>query len=174
MSVTSVMSDLKIVSHFPGRLRVRAKAFREAARADDLVAQLREEAGVSSATATPLTGSVLVEYDAKTVQLPWLVQLIVRLGGLAGVAADHHGGEPRFTGPAIREALDRWNGAVVGATRGRLDARVAVPTTLAGLGVLTLLFGRRRLPEWYDLIFWSFVTFQNLNHLPPMHDGDHP
>ena len=165
---------LRIASHFPGRLRVRALPLRDAALGDRVAEQLRAEEGVNAVTATALTGSLLVEYDAQTVQLPWLVQLIVNLAGLTGLAADHHGGEPKFTGPAIREALDRWNGELVNATRGKLDARVAVPTTLAGLGVLTLLFGRRRLPEWYDLIFWSFVTFQNLNHLQPLHDGDHP
>jgi hypothetical protein len=163
-----VSERLKIVSHFPGRLRVRAKPFREAAHGEKVAEQLRGEAGVTSATATALTGSLLVEYDATAVQLPWLVQLVVRLGGLAGLAADHHGGEP-FIGASVREALDRWNSALVGASRGRIDAKVAVPGTLASLGVLRFLLGNRRLPEWYDLLFWSFVTFSNLN--PPKTDG---
>ncbi len=161
---------LRIVSHFPGRLRVRAKPFRDAAHGEQVAEALRGEAGVQSATATALTGSLLVEYDATAVQLPWLVQLIVQLGGLAGIAADHHGGAPRFTGPAIREAVERWNGMLVGASRGRIDARVAVPTTLASLGVLRFVLGNRRLPEWYDLMFWSYVTFTNLN--PPKVDGE--
>jgi hypothetical protein len=165
-----VSERLRIVSHFPGRLRVRARSFREAQRGEDVAVALRGESGVTSATAIALTGSLLVEYDAQAVQLPWLVQLIVRLAGLEGLAADHHGGEPRFTGQGVRRALDRWNGTMVGATRGRIDARVAVPSALAGLGVLRFVFGNRRLPEWYDLLFWSFVTFSNLNH--PLREGD--
>jgi hypothetical protein len=166
------VNRLRIVSHYPGRLRVRAKTFRDAGRGEQVAAQLRGETGITSASAVELTGSLLVEYDAQTVQLPWLVQLIVRVAGLDGLAADHHGGEPRFTGPAIRAALDRWNGTVVGATRGRIDARVAVPSAMAGLGVLRFVFGNRRLPEWYDLLFWSFVTFQNLNHAQAVHEDE--
>ena len=153
---------LRIVSHFPGRLRVRARPLRDAILGAQVAEHLRAELGVTAVVPTPLTGSLLVEYEAQTVQLPWLVQLIVQLAGLDGIAADHKG-PPQITGPSIREALDRWNGAIVHATRGRIDTRVAIPGTFAGLGLLSLLFGKRQLPMWYDLMFWSFVTFHNLN-----------
>ena len=35
----------------------------------------------------------------------------------------------------------------------------------SGLGKL-LTGGATRVPEWYDLLFWSFVTFSNLNPRP--------
>ncbi len=156
---------LRIVSHFPGRLRVRAARFRDAAIGAEVADGIRSEPGVISVVATALTGSVLVEYEAAKVQLPWLVQLIVQLGGLEGIAVDHDGKPIQPGGLVIRNALDRVNNSLMESTRGRLDARTAVPATLAGLGVLTLLFGRRRLPEWYDLVFWSYTTFVNSN--PP-------
>lgn len=162
---------LKIVSHFPGRLRVRAAAFRDPALGAEVADQLRAETGVTSATAIAKTGSLLVLYQAQEVQLPWLVQLIVRLGKLDGLETDHDGGPLRPGGPVIRHALERWNGALVAASRGRIDARTAVPSTMLGLGLLKLVFGNRRLPEWYDLMFWSFVTFQNLNPSAHLDDG---
>jgi len=160
---------LRIASHFPGRLRVRATAFRDVAFANSVAEKLREEDGVVSASTSALTGSLLVAYDARTVQLPWLVQLIVKFASLDGIEADHDGlPPPKPQGPAIREALDRWNGSMVGATDNRLDAKTAIPGVLAGLGVLKLLFGNRRLPEWYDLMFWSITMFVNLNPPNPM------
>ena len=160
---------LRVASHFPGRLRVRAAAFEDAAFGKDVATQLAAEPGVSSATPTPFTGSLLVLYDARTLQLPWLIQLISKIAQLDGIEADHTG-ELIPGGPAIRTALDRWNGAVFGASRGTIDARTAVPGALATLGTLSLLFGRRGLPQWYDLLFWSFVTFVNLN--PPAVNGE--
>jgi hypothetical protein len=44
-----------------------------------------------------------------------------------------------------------------------VDLRAAVPGSLAAGGLAMLLFGRRMTPAWYDMIFWSFVTFMNLN-----------
>jgi hypothetical protein len=160
-----MLPRLRIVSHFPGRLRVRAVPFRDAAFGADVAQQIGAEDGVISAEAVSKTGSLLVLYEAAKVQLPWLVQLIVRAGGLEGLEVDHDGKPIRPQGILIREALDRWNGAVVDATKGRLDARTAVPGTLAGLGALKLLFGKWRTPEWYDLMFWSITMFVNLT--PP-------
>ena len=158
------MASLHIASHFPGRLRVRAEAFRDGAFAGDVATQVRAEAGVVSAQAFPRTGSLLVEYRASELQLPQLIDSILRIGGLDGVAADRGPPSPPL-GDAVRAAFARCDEWMLEATRGRADARAAVPGALAGLGVLTLLFGNRRAPEWYDLLFWSFVTFTNLN--PP-------
>ena len=161
MGAMAASDRLRIVSHFPGRLRVRSVALRDAALVDSVAEQLRGEEGVTAVTSAALTGSLLVEYDAQTVQLPWLVQLIVQIAGLEGIAADHKELVP-LDGKAIRATTGRWNDNITRLTG--VDARVAVPGTLAGLGILTLLFGRRQMPVWYDLLFWSFVTFQNLNH----------
>jgi hypothetical protein len=163
---------LRIVSHFPGRLRVRAERFRESAFGAEVAERVRAEGGVESAAVSSRTGSLLVEYRAREVQLPRLVEAILRIAGLDGISADRAPlGAPQ--GAALRDAVHRWNEQLVDASRGRVDARTAVPGTLASLGVLTLLFGSRRLPEWYDLLFWSFVTFVNLNP-PTSDDGPFP
>src|SRR5262249_12499114 len=80
---------LRFVSHFPGRLRVRATTFRVLPDVADGVAQrLREEPGVSSVEVARVTGSILVHYDPRVVEMPRLAQLLVRLGGLHGLEVD--------------------------------------------------------------------------------------
>jgi hypothetical protein len=165
------MSLLRIVAHFPGRLRVRAERFREDAFGNQVAERVRAEAGVETALVSQRTGSLLVEYRAREIQLPRLVEIILRTGGLDGISADRAAlGAPQ--GQLVRQVLDRWNDQVIDASRGRVDARMAVPGTLAALGAVRLLLGPRTLPEWYDLLFWSFVTFVNLN--PPRSDDGQP
>ncbi|CAO3432934.1 hypothetical protein [Azospirillum doebereinerae] len=52
-----------IVSHLPGRLRVRDSALRQASRNELLQATLRGWDGVLSVTGNPATGGVLIHYD---------------------------------------------------------------------------------------------------------------
>lgn len=165
---------LRLVSHYPGRLRVRAETFRVLPEvAADVVQRLREEAGVTRAEAASLTGSVVIEYRPGEVQLTRIVQLLVRLGGLHGLEVDTatDPDEVPRPGTRVRDALDSWDRAVRRASRGQLDLRVALPGALVVVGVGAFLFGKRRAPEWYDLLLWSFVTFVNLN--PTAKDG-HP
>jgi len=157
---------LRIVSHFPGRLRVRAETFRVLPEVGEEVAhRVAEEHGVTSATASPVTGSLLVLYEPRELQLPRLIHLLVRAGGLHGIEVDaandwQHAPED---GAKVRAAFAKVNDALRAATSGTIDMKVAVPGTLAGTGLLMFLAGRRRIPEWYDLLFWAFVTFSNLN-----------
>lgn len=171
----SVAKDrLRIVSHFPGRLRVRAETFRVLPEVAEEVAQrVGEEHGVSSAAMSPVTGSLLVTYDPRELQLPRLIHLLVRVGGLHGIEVDaandwQHKDED---GVRVRAFFGQINDAVRAATSGTLDMKVAVPGTLAGTGLLMFLAGRRRVPEWYDLLFWAFVTFSNLNPRPGSEAG---
>jgi hypothetical protein len=163
---------LRIVTHFPGRLRVRAERFRERPVGDEVAERVRAEPGVEAASIAERTGSLLVEYRPRELQLPKLIEVILKVGGLEAVAADRQPlGAPQ--GDQVREVVGRWNEAVIGATRGRVDVRTAVPGTLASLGLLRLITGPRTMPEWYDLLFWSFVTFVNLNP-PRPDDGPNP
>ncbi len=80
---------LRVVAHLPGRLRVRAATFRMLPEvASEVVSRVREEPGVSSATVSSLTGSVLVLYDPAETQILRLLRTIVVTGGLAGLEVD--------------------------------------------------------------------------------------
>lgn len=157
--------ELRIVSHFPGRLRVRAETFRVLPEvAEEVSHRLNEEPGVSAVKTSRVTGSLVVTYDPRELQLPQLVQVLVRIAGLHGLEVDtRHDPNAPEDGARFRHALGLLNRSLVGKSGGRLDLKVAVPGTLGSLGVAMLLGGRRRTPEWYDLVFWSFVTFCNLN-----------
>jgi hypothetical protein len=144
---------------------VRAQTFRVLPEvAESVVARVREEAGVTEASASPVTGSVLVLYDPAETQILRILRTIVLTGGLAGIEVDRVEPEPRPPpGGRLRDALGKLDARVREVSGGELDLRVAIPGTLALLGVRKLLSGPPRIPEWYDLLFWSFVTFSNLN-----------
>jgi hypothetical protein len=164
------------VSHFPGRLRVRAEKFRVLPEvADEVAARVAAEPGVREVKTSRVTGSLLVLYEPRELQLPRLVQLLVRAGSLAGIEVDSNGdwmGQPS-QGARVRETLGGFNQALRTLTSGRVDLRSAVPGTLAATGAALFLAGRRRIPEWYDLLFWAFVTFSNLNRPDERDAGSH-
>jgi hypothetical protein len=156
---------LRVVAHLPGRLRVRAETFRVLPEvANDVLERVRREPGVSSASSSEVTGSLLVIYDPSETQILRLLRTIVHVGGLAGIEVDHVDGEPqKAPGDRVRNVLGELDARMRQATSGTVDLRTAVPGTLALLGLRKLVLGGGRVPEWYDLLFWSFVTFSNLN-----------
>jgi hypothetical protein len=172
-----VRDRLRLVSHFPGRLRVRAEMFRVMPEiADEVAMRLREEPAVIGTETSRVTGSLLVTYDPDALQLPRLVQLIVRTGRLGGLEVDASGDwtqrEP--PGERVRLAMERLNARLREATGGRLDGRVAVPGALLA-GGLALLFRAPVVPNWWDLTFWAYSTFHNMNPPPgkaPIRDSD--
>jgi len=158
-----VRDRLRLVSHFPGRLRVRAEMFRVMPEvADEVVARLRQEPAVTGTESSPVTGSLLVLYDPGALQLPKLVQLIVRTGRLAGLEVDASEDWTKREPPGerVRVAIEQLNQRMREATGGRLDGRVAVP------GALLVL------PNWWDLTFWAYSTFHNMNPHPPRSPGE--
>ena len=166
MKTELVRDKLALISHFSGRLRVRAETFRALPEIGaEVASRLLEEEGVMEASASPVTGSLLVLYDAAIVQLPRLVALIVRVGGLHGVALDTPDGWDALPngGARVRAKFAELNAGLHRKSRGYIDLKVAVPAALSGTGLLMFLGGRRRIPEWYDLVFWGFTAFINLN-----------
>lgn len=169
MTAAPVRDRLRLVSHFPGRLRVRAEMFRVMPEvADEVVARLREEAAVTGVEASPVTGSLLVLYNPGALQLPRLVQLIVRTGRLAGLEVDASEDWTKREPPGerLRVAIEQLNLRMREATGGRVDGRVAVPAALL-VGGLGLLLRAPIVPNWWDLTFWAYTTFHNMNPHPP-------
>jgi hypothetical protein len=170
------MSDrgLYVVSHFPGRLRLRSARLRQEPEVREAaVRRLRGEAGVTSVSASPLTGSILILYDPRQTQADMLVGSVVAEGGPLSVVPDareHAHGTEAAT--VIAEAFGGADRGLFRAAGGRLDLRTAVPGALALGGIATLLLGRRMLPQWYDLVFWGYVTFNNLNLAGRMGRGE--
>lgn len=165
---TSPRDRLAVLSHFPGRARVRAELFRIVPEVGREVTQrIREEDGVLDAALSAVTGSILVTYDPARLELARLVALFVRLARLHGVAAEAPELTPRAVpqGARVRRALAGLNASIQSLSRGQLDLRTGIPGALAAGGLSMLVFGRRISPAWYDLAFWSFVTFMNLNPL---------
>jgi hypothetical protein len=169
VSDAPIRDRLRLVSHFPGRLRVRAEMFRVMPEvADEVVARLRQEPAVTGTETSPITGSLLVLYDPGALQLPRLVQLIVRTGRLGGLEVDASEDWTKREPPGerLRVTFEQLNLRMREATGGRLDGRVAVPAALL-VGGLGLLLRAPIVPNWWDLTFWAYTTFHNMNPHPP-------
>jgi Heavy metal associated domain 2 len=171
-----VHDRLVLISHFAGRLRVRAEMFRVLPEVgEEVVTALCAQDGVTSAASSPVTGSVLVTYDASVIELPRLVAIIIRAGALQGIALEPMlpGNTSLTGGQRVRSSLASLNTQVSEQLRGRLDLKLGVPAALTASGLLMLAAGGRLLPQWYDLLFWSFVSFCNLNpHGERRHSAD--
>jgi hypothetical protein len=173
---------LEVVSHHPGRLRVRARVFRVLPEvAKDVAAHLNEDPAVLGVEMSPVTGSMVIAYDPLRLELTRLVARLVQIAGLHGIRSDTS--EETLArapqGARLQKRIASYNDALRRLTTDSVDLRTAVPGTLAAGGLAILLFGRRRIPEWYDLMFWGFVTFVNLNSTGAApggadHDRRHP
>jgi len=157
---------IQLVSHFPGRFRVRAGKFREEPDAREaVVKRLRGEPGVVSVHASALTGSILVTYDPRTVQIEALLAVLLSASNLSGIAADAQASPHGTTALAgrVKQTFASMDVNLFRAASGKLDLRTAVPGALLLSGVTTLLVKSLVMPQWYDLVFWSYVTFNNLH-----------
>jgi hypothetical protein len=154
---------LRIASHVPGRIRVRAEKFVGQGATSEIVNRIGVEPGVMSVTASEVTGSLLIHYDPEQITLDRLLPMLLAAGSLDGVALDAEEARAGSPGARLRHAFRRMDARACEAMNGRLDIRTCVPAAflIAGLGKFAA--GNRIMPRWYELAFWSFVTFINLN-----------
>lgn len=162
--ISGSCDTLRIISHFPGRVRVRArKFFKKPAFIEDVAARFGREPGVLSVSGSAKTGSILIEYNPDEIQVDALIARFLEVSGLSLISdgEDHAHGTAVAT--TIRQALANADMNMFRAANGTFDLRTAVPGALLFGGITTLLLGRFTPPQWFDLVFWGYVTFNNLN-----------
>jgi Heavy metal associated domain 2 len=157
---------LELVHHHPGRLRVRADAFRHKL---ELVEDIREAVlalpGVMTCTHTPRTGSLLIEYEPGVTEPDEVVFEIARTGNLERPTEETVRARRMAPATIAVRAARGLNEATMELTGSRVDLRVIVPTALAALGAYSFVYNTKeaRLPRWDNLLYWSYNIFVSLH-----------
>lgn len=165
--MTDPASRVRVVSHYPGRLRVRAERFR---RDPGLLAEVAEaieaSTGVTRVEVSTLTGSLLVVYEPRARGLEDLLDEIVQLGAFDGLETDPTAAEilsRPAPGTRVRDGFGALDDALRVATGNTLDLKLAMPMAFGVAGLTMLARGKRTMPQWYDLMIWGVNTFIALN-----------
>src|SRR5262249_32442664 len=174
------VGGIRVVHAIPGRIRLKVAQVREnPALASEIQTRLAASRGIRQVEVNPLTGSVLVLYEAQNTASP------DALGALAEPLTalfpgfelkDSAAWQPSSTNgaspaPSLTGGISSFFGALntgVGkVTGGSADLKILVPLILLVLGVRGLLVSEKLVfPAWYDLFWFSLGTFFMLHPRP--------
>ena len=143
----------------PGRVRFGVPKLKgNHAAADSLAAALARLDGVKEVRVTAHIGTVLVRFDADTLQPELLVAAIVRLLGLEREMEQAPPSAAARRLQAAGRAVDR---ACYDQTFGLIDLSTALPLTLGALGVYRLLNRQGpMLPPGATLLWWALSSMR--------------
>ena len=156
---------LELVHHHPGRLRVRADAFREK---PELVVMVREAVlglpGITSFNHSPRTGSLLIEYEPGSTEPDDVVERIANAADLERPDEETVRARRRPPATVVVRAARELNALSMDLTGSQVDLRTLVPTALAALSAYAFVYGKGpRLPRWDNLLYWSYNIFVSLH-----------
>jgi hypothetical protein len=168
---------IRVVHASPGRIRLKIAEVKDnPALAGEIRQRLATARGVRHVETTPLTGSVLVLYDAAGFTSPdaFLAladSLTFLLPGVDArklaetwLAQASHGSTPT---PSLAHNIAEILGVVnakVGNATGGLDLKALLPLSLFFLGVRSLVVSKPLpVPTWYDFLWFALGTFVMLN-----------
>lgn len=149
----------------PGRVRFAVPSLKgRPQRAAHLAETLGRLPELQSVETSPVSGSVLIHFDAERISADLLLVAIVRVLGLEGeLKRPPLPAVPR----ALQEAAGTVNRAVYDQTRGLLDLWSAVPLGLGAVGVAQLLSpAGRALPSGFTLLWWAYLALVAGRHGP--------
>ena len=180
------IKGVHVVHAMPGRVRLRVDKVRgNPAFAQKAQDKLGRMPGIKRVEVKPLTGSVLIYYDAAALlaegALAALTDGFSELFPEIGAAATNLGLEslirrlaagdsPRGTSSPEPKAasnlvasLEAINAEVARVTGG-LDLKTIIPMTLLFLGVRSLWTSKKlAVPAWYDYLWFGFSSFALMN-----------
>jgi hypothetical protein len=161
---------LRLVHHHPGRLRMRAAAF----RGDEALARARAAAlaqpGVERVAANGFTGSLLVEYVPGRVEPGAILAAIADAAGLSGVVdADTLRRNAPDPALGIIRTVKKIDAALREVSGGRARLGTMVPGVLLA-GAMVQLLRRPLSPRWENLAYWSYSVFRDLHLREILHE----
>jgi Heavy metal associated domain 2 len=170
------IAGIRVMHAIPGRVRVKITQLRDNPElAREIGERLSGVRGIQRIEANPLTGSLLVLYDAEEMtSLESLFALSDTMTSLfpgldmaqieAWLSQSSNGsGATASLAGSISSGLGALN-ARVGKATGGIDLKLLLPLTLFVLGVRGLLVATKvPIPAWYDLLWFAFGTFFMLN-----------
>jgi len=172
------IKGVQVAHVMPGRVRLKVDKVKGnpafAKKAQDRLAKVP---GIKQVEAKPLTGSVLIYYDAAALLasgalaaltdgfselFPELGAEVTNLGIQSLVGRLASGEKPRSSSNLIK-SLGTMNAEVARLTGG-LDLKLLIPMTLLFFGVRSLWSSKRlAVPAWYDYLWFAFSSFALLN-----------
>ena len=177
MTTASEGGGIRVVHAIPGRIRLKVTQVRKnPAFASEIQTRLATVDGISEVEVNPLTGSVLLIYQASDIASPDSLRALVE-----PLAALFPGFDPRdFTvqqpaatdgassTPSLASHITSFfgtlNSEVQQVTGGNADLKILLPLTLFLLGVRGVLVAEKlALPTWYDFLWFALGTFIMLN-----------
>lgn len=154
---------LSLIHHHPGRIRLRADAFRAGDAAGRARAALEAMPGITRVTHNAHTGSLLIEYQPGLADSEAILERVAAATGLD--VPDEDAREQRRE-PAI-VAIDtarELNDIVHEVTGYRADLRAIVPAGLAALAAYSFVASdHEKMPRWDNLLYWSYNIFSQLH-----------
>ena len=177
MTTESDVGGIRVVHAIPGRVRLKVAQVRgNPTLASQIQTRLAVAPGISRVEVNPLTGSVLMLYEAQDVAPPDALRPLAEpLAALfpgfdpkdfaAGrpAAADGAGATPSLAS-GVASFFASLDAEVKQMTGGNADLRILLPSALFLFGVGGVLMSEKLpLPTWYDLLWFSLGTFFMLN-----------
>ena len=179
------IKGIQVVHTMPGRVRLRVDKVKGnpafAQKAQDKLGRLP---GIKRVEAQPLTGSVLVYYDAAALLAEGALAALTDgfselfpeigaealnlgleslVGHLASGGPPESAGEPPQAATNLIGSLAAVNAEVARITGG-LDLKFLIPMTLLFLGARSLWTSKKMaVPAWYDFLWFGFSSFVLLN-----------
>ncbi|HEV8712727.1 MAG TPA: hypothetical protein VGX03_07875 [Candidatus Binatia bacterium] len=177
MTTESDVGGIRVVHAIPGRIRLKvAQVRKNPALASEIQTRLATVHGIRQVEVNPLTGSVLMLYEAQDVassdSLRTLAEPLAALFPGFDLkdfiaeqpsSTDGTSSVPSLAG-GVASFFSALNSEVKQVTGGNADLRILLPLALFLFGVGGVLMSEKLpLPTWYDLLWFSLGTFFMLN-----------
>jgi hypothetical protein len=155
--IPSFPGVVETVHLLPGRVRFRVPSLADDAAGRELLRRkLIEVQAIDSVEITPLSGSVLIRFDAESLEPELLFAAVVRLLGLESKI---EGVPSSLIGRELRDAGEAVNHAIYERTGGILDLWTGLPLVLILLGASNLVAGSPKgLQSGWMLLWWAYLA----------------